>query len=171
MLDRLHLSTHTATRFARAVVQLHHDGNRGAAAPSCRPNSPCTAMTSSLAFELSVNLAMAHQGGRSASRTMRTVSATRSPTDSPVSSGVMENAAIILDIVPLPDPNSYGQAGAEPWPMSGRAKLLVEGFAADRTWPDLVRGECARYLVRDPRDLRFWENFLHEFEFGGASRP
>ena len=27
VLDRLHLSTHTAAWFARTVIQLHHDGN------------------------------------------------------------------------------------------------------------------------------------------------
>src|ERR1019366_6660906 len=94
---------------------------RGATCAIVSTHSLMTAMTSSHSPSMLVNMALVSLG-RPLARTMRTASATRSPTDSSVPSGVMENAAIMLDIVPLPDPNSHGRAGDGPWlPFADRS--------------------------------------------------
>jgi hypothetical protein len=75
---------------------------RGAAWAIVSTHVLMTAMISSHSPSTLVNMALVSLG-RPLARTMRTVSATRSPTDSPVPIGVMENAASMLNIVPPED--------------------------------------------------------------------
>src|SRR5664279_3152814 len=105
-----------------------------------------TAMISSHSPSTLVNMALVSLG-RPLARTMRTVSATRSPTDSPVPSGVMENAASMPSIVSPEDPGRQRPPTMMSAPGPGGRSRGVEAsiWAASASGPQ-----------RSPANRRWW---------------